>query len=81
MGTFSFVVNLALSARAFRLWKLKYLLGSVIVLAIVFIEEFSQIFVRGRSFDVTDLAADAAGIFIFGEIARIICKRKANSSR
>ena len=81
MGIFSLVVNLALNARTFRIWKLNYLLGSVIVLAIVLVEEVSQIFVRGRSFDLTDLLADAAGIFLFGELARFVWKRKSNSPR
>jgi polysaccharide biosynthesis protein VpsQ len=75
MGMFSLVVNLVLKARTVRVWKLKYPLGSLIVLAIVTTEEFSQIFVRGRSFDLTDLAADWAGIIVFGEIARLVCRR------
>ena len=78
MGFFSLIVNLALSARTIRLWKLNYLLGSLIVFAVVFAEEISQIFVRGRSFDLTDLLADAAGIFIFGELARFIIRRRSN---
>jgi len=72
MGMFSLVVNLALDARTVRVWKLNYLLGSLIVLAIVTAEEFSQIFVRGRSFDAGDLLADAAGILLFGEAARFV---------
>ena len=80
MGMFSLMVNLALSARTVRVWKLNYLLGSLIVLAIVTAEEVSQIFIRGRSFDAGDLLADAAGIFIFGELARFVVK-KSNSSR
>ncbi|HEX8738319.1 MAG TPA: VanZ family protein [Pyrinomonadaceae bacterium] len=75
MGMFSLVVNLILKARAVRVWKLSYLLGSLIVLVIVTTEEFSQIFVRGRSFDLTDLAADWSGIIIFGEMARLFCRR------
>jgi|SRR5215213_5855391 len=75
MGMFSFTVNLILKARTVRVWKLSYLLGSLIVLAIVTTEEFSQIFIRGRSFDLTDLAADFSGIIIFGEIARLACRR------
>jgi len=75
MGTFSFVVNLALNGRTFQIWKINYLLGSLIVFIIVFAEEVSQLFVSGRSFDLTDLIADAAGIFVFGEIAQIVCKR------
>ena len=81
MGMFSLLINLALNARTVRVWKLNYLFGSLIVLAIVAAEEFSQIYVGGRSFDWSDLAADAAGIFIFGEIARLIAKRKFSFSR
>jgi polysaccharide biosynthesis protein VpsQ len=73
MGIFSLLINLTLSAKTFRFWKLNYLLGSLIVLTIVTAEEFSQIFIRGRAFDLADLAFDYAGIFIFGEIARFIC--------
>ena len=75
MGMFSFIVNLVLKARTVRVWKLKYLLGSLIVLAIVTTEEFSQIFIGGRTFDLTDLAADFSGIIIFGEMARLACRR------
>lgn len=76
MGFFSFLVNLALSARTVSAWKFNYLLGSLIVLAVVTIEEVSQIFVRGRTFDWGDLAADFFGILLFGELARLICRRK-----
>lgn len=75
MGFFSFLVNLALKARTVRLWKIDLLLGSLIVLAVVTIEEFSQKFIRGRTFDLIDLLADFAGIFIFGELARFICRK------
>ena len=75
MGTFSLMLNLALSAKTFGLGKINFLVGTVIVLIVVTIEEFSQIFVRGRSFDVMDLAVDFAGIFLFGELARFICQK------
>lgn len=80
MGIFSFLVNLALSAQSVKLWKFRYLLGSLIVLAVVTIEECSQIFVRGRTFDWGDLAADFCGIFLFGEIARFLCNRKSKAA-
>ena len=75
MGMFSLVVNLGLNARTISIWNLHYLLGSLIVLAVVAIEEFSQIFIRARGFDWGDLLADAAGIFIFSEIARFVTQR------
>ncbi len=80
MGMFSLVVNLVLSARTIRIWKLNCLLGSLIVLVIVTVEEISQIYIRGRTFDAGDLAADAAGIIIFGEIARLIYSRQTVKS-
>ncbi len=72
MGFLSFFVNLVLQARTFGVGKVRYLLGSVIVLVLVTIEEFSQLFIRGRTFDWGDLIADSIGIIIFGEIARLI---------
>lgn len=79
MGMFAFLLNLALNARTITLWKFKYLLGSLIVSGLVTLEEFSQIFVRGRTFDLTDLIADYAGISIFGEIARFVCRKSIKS--
>ena len=76
MGGFSFLLNLVLDARHFRFWKFNYLLGSLIVLIVVTIEEISQIFVSGRTFDWSDLVFDFLGIFLFGELARFICRRK-----
>jgi VanZ family protein len=75
MGFFSLMLNLALKARTFRVWRINFLLGTLIVLVVVFIEECSQIFIRGRSFDYRDLIADFAGIIIFGELARLICRK------
>jgi VanZ family protein len=45
---------------------------------VVTIEEVSQIFVSGRSFDLGDLAADFLGIIAFGELARFIAGRKTD---
>lgn len=78
MGGFSFLLNLVLDARDFRIWKFRYLLGSLIVLVIVTIEEISQIFVSGRTFDWSDLIFDILGIFMFGELARFLCKKAEN---
>ena len=63
MEMLSLFVNLALNAKTFQFWKLNYLLGSFIVLAIVTAEEFSQFFISGRTFDLSDLIFDYAGIF------------------
>ncbi|MEP6902396.1 MAG: VanZ family protein [Actinomycetota bacterium] len=76
MGGFSFLLNLVLDARTVSAGKLNYLLGSLIVLVIVTLEEFSQIFISGRTFDWSDLFFDYLGIFLLGELARFICRRK-----
>ncbi len=75
MGGFAFLLNLVLNAREFRVWKFKYLLGSLIVLIIVTAEEISQMFIGGRTFDWGDLVFDFLGIFLFGELAGFICRR------
>jgi polysaccharide biosynthesis protein VpsQ len=71
IGIFAFLLNLSLDCR--KVWRV--LIGSLIVLAIVTLEEFSQIFIRGRSFDLTDLVADFLGILIFCKLAEIVFKR------
>lgn len=75
MGFLSLLVNLALKAKTVRLWRINFLLGTLIVLAVVTVEEFSQKYIRGRSFDLIDLVADFAGIILFGELARLICRK------
>jgi polysaccharide biosynthesis protein VpsQ len=69
-GTFSFLLNLSLGCRKVR----RVLSGNLIVSVIVTIEEISQIFIRGRSFDLTDLIADFLGILLFGKLAEITVK-------
>ncbi len=72
MGTFSLLVNLTFAVKTVRFWKFDLPFGSLIVAVVVTAEEFSQIFISGRTFDSGDLAFDFAGIFIFGEAARLI---------
>jgi len=79
MGGFSLLVNLVLNAKTFGFGKVRYLLGSLIVTAVVTAEEISQKFVSGRTFDWGDLVFDYLGIFVFGELARLICRRKSQS--
>jgi polysaccharide biosynthesis protein VpsQ len=79
MGMFSLLVNLVLKAKTIRLWKFSYLLGSLIVAGVVLVEEFSQKYVGGRTFDLVDLLFDFAGIIVFGEIARLMCRKRVRS--
>lgn len=75
MGLFSFIVNLALRCKKVRWWKLNLLAGSLIVALLVTLEEFSQLFIKHRTFDLKDLAFDYAGIFLFGQLAYWISRK------
>jgi VanZ family protein len=69
-GTLSFLVNLILRATQTRLWGVTLLKGSAIVMSVVAVEEFSQLFLRFRSFDLGDLTADLIGVGLGGWLAR-----------
>ena len=74
MGLFSLIINLALSCRKIRIGRFSLLTGSLIVMLVVTLEEFSQIFVRYRTFDLSDLFFDYTGIFLFGLLANYLTK-------
>lgn len=76
MGLFSFLLNSALECRALRVWKFELLKGSLAVALIVTLEEFSQLFIRYRTFDASDLLFDYLGIFSFGLLAHILTRRR-----
>lgn len=76
MGLFSLLLNLSLSARRVKVENLSLLVGSLVVAFVVTLEEFSQIFVRYRTFDLFDLACDYAGIFLFGQLASYLIKMR-----
>lgn len=75
MGGLSFMVNWAMVCRKLRLGRWEVLRGSAIVAVLVTLEEFSQLFIRYRTFDLSDLACDFAGIFLFGQLASWLTKR------
>jgi VanZ family protein len=76
MGLFSFLLNMALGCRTLRVWKIELLKGSLAVALVVTLEEFSQIFIRYRTFDAGDLVFDYLGIFSFGLLARLLTRRR-----
>lgn len=76
MGLASLLVNFALACRTFSLRGRRFLLGTWLVLLLVTVEEFTQLFLAYRSFDPVDLVFDAAGILLFGRFAYFWSKRK-----
>jgi len=70
MGILAFVVNLNFKCHHFQLFGISFLKGSAIVFFLVTLEEFSQIFVHSRTFDLGDLTADYVGILLWGQLAK-----------
>lgn len=75
MGTLSFVVNLFLFPRKIIFLKKSILLGTVIVFCLISLEEFSQIFISNRSFDLMDLCCSYLGVMC-GHLAIILTTKQ-----
>jgi len=69
MGGMSLLLNLSLRARQVRLPYASVLLGSLVLYVLVTIEEFAQMLLPSRSFDLADLASNYLGIYLFGLLA------------
>jgi hypothetical protein len=78
MGILSFLVNYFLKVRKITILTRKMLLGSLLVLVVVTIEELSQILLQYRSFSIMDLLCDYGGILLAGRLAVFFIKRRNN---
>lgn len=74
IGGMAFLLNLALGVREVRGFGRGWLLGSVLVAVVFTLEEFSQIWLPARTFDLLDLAGDYAGILCFGWLAKRVAR-------
>jgi polysaccharide biosynthesis protein VpsQ len=68
IGTLAYLLNYALADRLTKIGNYKILLGCLIIAVAMTIEEFSQIWIPNRTFDLMDLAANYLGISIAGWI-------------
>ncbi len=64
IGILTFLVNASLKNQSFYLFQISVLAGSMIVFCLITIEEFSQIWISRRNFDLIDLACNYLGISI-----------------
>jgi len=69
VGLLAFLVNLSLQARVLQWRKLWIPLGTLVLLVFAAVEEFSQIFIVTRTFDLLDLACNFGGILLLGWLA------------
>lgn len=76
MGLLSLLVNLSMGAKRVPVAGLPLLKGSLIVIVVVTLEELSQLLLRYRSFDLSDLAMDYLGIVAFGVLAEHVVRRR-----
>ncbi len=66
IGSLAMLVNLALNRRSFQIARRSVQLGSAVILLVVAIEEFSQLWISTRGFSLYDLSADILGVLILG---------------
>ncbi|MEH6465247.1 MAG: VanZ family protein [Shewanella psychromarinicola] len=64
-GLLTYMANLALHSRHFRLGRLPLYYGTVLVSIFVLSDQISQGFIPSRTLDIIDLAADGVGITLF----------------
>ena len=74
-GSLTFFATIILKFRTFSIGKFHIYYGFTFVSAFVIIEEFSQIFIASRTFDLLDLSADFIGIITATILAYIIQKQ------
>lgn len=67
-GLLGLMVNNSLNSRRIRWLHMNCFLGSMLVFGFAVLEEFSQIFLSNRSFDLLDISADLTGIWLFSKL-------------
>ena len=75
-GILAFLLNLALNLRPIKFKEFSLQLGAVIVLTFAVLEEFTQILLANRNFELVDILMDILGIALFSWISERIVKIK-----
>ena len=71
-GGLTLILNLTLGLRQVRIGYHDFLLGSVIILIITFIDEFTQIPQESRTFELLDMSSNLLGIIFFSHLAWVV---------
>ena len=64
-GALTLILNLTLNLRQVKIGSHEFLRGSVIILIVTFIDEFTQILNESRSFEWLDMSSNLLGIVLF----------------
>jgi polysaccharide biosynthesis protein VpsQ len=78
IGMTAHFLNFALGFRAWRIRRCSPQQGGLIVLAVITVEELSQIWIPLRTFDRGDLLANGLGVFLAELAARRIMARRGD---
>lgn len=80
LGTLSFFVNLSLECRQITIKGKEVMLGSLLIATVITVEEFSQIFIPHRNFEILDMVSNYAGIFLFSKFAILFYVRQSRKA-
>lgn len=64
IGTLAYCINYLMQFKRIKLFNRDILKGSVFIFILITLEEFSQIWISTRTFDLIDLSANYVGILI-----------------
>lgn len=79
VGLLTLLINLSFQNKKISIRSRKWLLGSVLVLIVVTLEELSQALIPSRNMDPLDLVANFIGVFVFGLLAKYILPRPVSA--
>ncbi len=68
-GVLALLLNMAMGFKRIKIHVRAFHLGSVIVFAFAMVEEFSQLVISSRTFDLVDMVFDLLGIGILSSVA------------
>ena len=80
VGTLCFILNLALDRRRASASGNGIMLGSLVLLVLMTLEEASQAFIPCRSFDLFDGLANVVGVFCGEGLLRMLPSRRLQSA-
>ena len=75
VGLLTLLVNLSFRNRRISIGSRTWLLGSVLVLIVITLEELSQSLIPSRNLEAMDLLANYLGVFVFGQVAKYLVPR------
>ena len=74
-GALTLILNFTLAMRQIKIGGHELLLGSVIILVVTLIDEFTQILQESRSFEWLDMSSNLLGIIFFSHLSLIIARQ------